>query len=211
MFCSSLENDHRTCLQGSLLGRSKVLKILHQLLDVLQRDCVVVAGTHATNAAMALETLKQPLLSTGNKLLLLGIVTAADTEANVHPAADALVGDNPVHLGVLVQSAVDEGRLLVGDLLLAADLLDTKGGHQVGHDLAGNPEVEDGEGVVERVVLGDGGIVEHDGAGQATNVQSVQQSSGGSRSLRREKVLADNGDSDASDTNVLLGAALQVS
>jgi hypothetical protein len=39
----------------------------------------------------------------------------------------------------------------------------------------------------------------------------VQQSSGGSRSLRREKVLADNGDSDTSDTNVLLGAALQVS
>lgn len=157
---------------------------------------------------MALETLKKALLSTGNELLLLGVVTTADTEANVHAAADALVGNDLVHLGVLVQSAVDEVRLLVGDLLLAADLLRTEDAHQVGHDLAGNPEVEDGEGVVKRVVLGDGGIVEDDGAGETTNVQPVQQSSGGSRGLRGEKVLANDSDGDTGDTDVLLGTAL---
>lgn len=157
---------------------------------------------------MALETLKKTLLSTGNKLLFLDIVTTADAEANVHAAADALVGNDPVHLGVLVQSAVDEVRLLISDLLLAADLLSTEDTHQVSHDLAGNPEVEDGEGVVERVVLGDGGIVEDDGAGETTNVQAVQESSGRSRGLRGEKVLANDSDGDAGDTDVLLGAAL---
>lgn len=157
---------------------------------------------------MALETLKKALLSTGNELLLLGIVTTADTEANVHAAANTLVGNDPVNLGVLVQSAVNEVRLLVGDFLLTADLLSTEDVHQVGHDLTGNPQVEDGESVIEGVVLGDGGIVEHDGAGQATNVQPVQQSSGRSGSLRREEVLADNSDSDTGDTDVLLGAAL---
>jgi hypothetical protein len=36
----------------------------------------------------------------------------------------------------------------------------------------------------------------------------VQQSSGRGCGLRREKVLANNGDSDTGDTDVLLGAAL---
>lgn len=157
---------------------------------------------------MALETLQEALLSSGNELLLLGIVATADTEANVHAAANALVGNDPVHLRVLIQSAVDEVRLLVGDLLLSADLLSTEDRHEVGHDLAGNPEVEDGEGVVERVVLGDGGIVQHNGAGETTDVQPVQQSSGRGRGLRGEKVLANDSNSDAGDTDVLLCAAL---
>lgn len=207
-FFSLCHNQHPPCLQGSLLGRGKVLEVLHQLLDILQRHGIVVARTHTTNTAVALETLQKALLSTGNELLLLGVIAATDTEANVHPAANALVGNDPVHLGELVQSAVDEVRFLVGDLLLAADLLSTKCGHEVGHDLAGDPEVEDGEGVVERVVLGDGGIVQHDRAGEATDVQPVQQSSGRGCGLGREKVLANNGDSDTGDTNVLLCAAL---
>lgn len=157
---------------------------------------------------MTLKSLKKKLLSTSKELLLLRLVAAVDAEADVHAAADALVRHHLVRFGVLVQSVVDEMRLLVGDLLLSADLLSAELGDKVGHDLACDPEVEDGEGVVERVVLGDGGIVEDDGAGETTNVQAVQESSGRSRGLRGEKVLANDSDGDAGDTDVLLGAAL---
>jgi hypothetical protein len=86
--------------------------------------------------------------------------------------------------------------------------LSTEDTHQVSHDLAGNPEVEDGEGVVERVVLGDGGVVQDDGAGETTDIQTVQECGGRSRGLRGEQVLADNGNGDTSNTDILLGAAL---
>lgn len=157
---------------------------------------------------MALQALEKPLFSARQKLLLLGVISAADAEANVHPAAHALVGNDAIHVRVLVQGSVDELRLLVGDLFLSTDLLRAKRSHEVGHDLARNPEVEDGERVVKGVVLGDGGIVEHDRAREATNVEPLQESSGGSCGLRREKVLADNGDGDTGDTDVLLCAAL---
>ena len=198
----------RDYLQGSLLRRGEVFEVLHQLLHVLQRNCIVVAGTHAANAAVALETLEQQLLGTGQKCLLLGVISAANAEANVHSAADTLVGHHSVHLGVLVQGTIDELRLFVGDLFLSTDLLHTECAHKVSHDLASNPKVEDGKSVVKGVVLGDGGIVEHDGTGEATNVQPVQKRRGRSGSLRREKVLANNCNGDTGDTDVLLCAAL---
>ena len=111
---------------------------------------------------MALEALEKTFLSASDELLFLRIITTADTEADVHAAADANIRDNLVHLRELVQSTVDKLRLLFGDFLLPADLLGAKLGHQVGHDLTGNPKVEDGEGVVEGVVLCEGCVVEND-------------------------------------------------
>lgn len=157
---------------------------------------------------MTLETLEETLLSACDELLLLDVVSAIDAEADVHTAANAGIGHNLVHLRVLIQSTVDELRLLVGDGLLAANLLSAEFGHQIGHHLAGNPEVEDGESVIQGVVLGGGSEVEDHGAGETTDVQSLQESRGGSGGLGREKVLADDGDGDTSDTDVLLCTTL---
>jgi hypothetical protein len=157
---------------------------------------------------VALEALEKTLLSTCDERLLLGVISTADAETDVHAAADAGIGDNLVYLGVLVQSTVDKLCLFVGNLLLAADLLGAELGHQIGHDLAGDPEVEDGEGVVEGVVLCNGRVVEYDRAGETADVQSVEKGGGRSRGLGREEVLADDGDGDTGDTDVLLSAAL---
>jgi len=200
--------DNTTAEIGSLLSSGKVLEVLHQLLYVLQGNCVVVAGAHTANAAVALETLEEALLGTCQELLLLRIISAVDAEADVHAATDALVGHNPVHLGVLVQSSVDEIGLLIGNLLLPADLLLSEGRDKVGHDLARNPEVEDREGVVEGVVLSDSSIVKNNGPRETTNVQPVQKGRRGSCGLRGKKVLANDGNGDSSNTDILLSAAL---
>ena len=159
---------------------------------------------------MALEALEKTLLSASDELLLLCIIAAANTEADVHAATDVGIRHNLVHLRELVQGTVDELRLLVGNFLLPADLLSAEFGHEVSHDLASDPEVEDGEGIVEGVVLGDSGVVKNDWAGEAANVQPVKESRGTSRGVGREKILANDGNSDTGDTNVLLCAALYI-
>ena len=194
----------------SLLCCSKVLEVLHELLHVLQRNRIVVAGAHTAYTAVALEALEKTLLSASDELLLLCIVAAANTEADVHAAADAGIRHNLVHLRELVQGTVDKLRLLVGDFLLPADLLSAELGHQVGHDLAGDPEVEDGEGIVEGVVLSNSGVVKNDWAGETANVQPVEESRGRSRGVGREEVLANDGNSDTGDTDVFLRAALYI-
>lgn len=108
---------------------------------------------------MTLQTLEKTLLSTSNELFLLRLVTTVDTEADVHTAADAFVWYNLVNLRVLVQGSVNELCLLVGDLFLTANLLSTELRDKISHDLTCDPEVEDGESVIEGVVLGDSGIV----------------------------------------------------
>lgn len=195
-------------MPSNLLSGGKVFEVLHQFLHIFQRNRVVVAGTHAAYTPVALEALEKTLLSTCNELLLLDLVAAVDAEADVHAAADAGVRNNLVHLRVLVQDTVDKLGLVVGDGLLAADLLGAELGHKVSHDLASNPEVKDRKGVVEGVVLRDSGVVEHDRTRETTNVQAVKESRGRSRGLGREEILANNGNGDASDTNVLLRAAL---
>jgi hypothetical protein len=75
--------------------------------------------------------------------------------------------------------------------------------------LARNPEVEDGEGVVEGVVLGDGGVVEHDGARKTAEGQFVEERGRGGGSERWEESLADDDDGDAGNTDVFLRSALR--
>lgn len=195
---------------GQLLSCSIVLKILNQLLHVLQRNSVVIARPYTADTSMTLEALQKPFLCTSQKLLFLSIVATMDAEADIHAAPHTPVGNNPVHLGVLVQGGVDELRLAIGNFLLAAHLLCTELAHKIGHDLASNPEVENGERVVERVVLGDCCVVEHDGTGHTTDVQSMEQRCGRRRCLWRKKVFAHNGDGDARDTDVLLCATLYI-
>ena len=159
---------------------------------------------------MALQTLQETLLTTSQELLLLGVISTVNTEADVHAAANALVGNDLVHLRVLVQGTVDQIGLLLCDLFLSTNLLGTKLAHKISHNLAGDPEVEDGQSVVKGVVLGDSSVVQHHWAGQTTNVKTVQQASGGSGSVRREQVLANDGEGDTSNTNVLLRTALEI-
>lgn len=185
-----------------------MFKILDQLLDILQGNRIVVAGPYTTNTAMALQPLEQLLIGTSQERLLLLGISAMHTEANVHSASDALVRDDAVHLRVLVQYAVDEVCLAVGNVLLARDLKSTVGGDEVSHDLTGDPQVEDRKGVVEGVVFCDGGVVEDRGPGHASDVQTVKEGCRGSCCLRGEKRFLDNGDCDTGDTDVLLGAAL---
>lgn len=153
-----------------LLSGGIVLEILGQFLDVLHRNRIVVAGPHTTDTAVALQTLEHALVGSSQERLLLLSVTAVHTEADVHSAANALVRDNAVHLRVLVEHAVDNISLVVGNLFLTRNLLCAVCVDEVGHDLAGDPEVEDGERVVEGVVLRDGGVIEHDGAWKTSNV-----------------------------------------
>lgn len=111
---------------------------------------------------MSLQPLEQPLLGSSQELLLLLSITAVDAETKVHTAPDTLVRDDVVDLGILVQNTVEDLGLAVGDLFLTADLLHTISLDEFGHDLAGNPQVEDGECVVQGVILRDGRVVEYD-------------------------------------------------
>lgn len=192
----------------TLLSSGIILEILDQLLDVLQRHRIVVAGTHTTHTPVALQPLEHALVSAGQKLLFFLSVSAVHTEADVHPAPNALVRDDAVHLRVLVQRPVDEVGFAVGNLFLTSDLLCTVRVDEVGHDLAGDPQVEDGEGVVEGVVLRDGGVVEHHGSWETTDVQPVEECSWGCGRLRGEEGFLDDGDGDTGHTNVLLGTSL---
>jgi hypothetical protein len=194
----------------NLQSSSKVLEVLHQLLHVLQRNRIVVAGAHAAYTAVTLEALKKTLLSASDERLLLCVIAAANAEADVHAAANAGVRNNLVHCRVLVQSTVDELGLLVGDFLLTADLLGAELVQQVGHDLAGDPEVEDGESVVKGVVLCNGSVVEDNWAGETADVQSVKESRGRSGGLGREEVLANDGNGDTGNTDILLCATLYI-
>ena len=191
-----------------LLSGGIVLEILGQFLDVLHRNRIVVAGPHTTDTAVALQTLEHALVGSSQERLLLLSVTAVHTEADVHSAANALVRDNAVHLRVLVEHAVDNISLAVGNLFLTGNLLCAVCVDEVGHDLAGDPEVEDGERVVEGVVLRDGGVIEHDGAWKTSNVQTVEKGCWGCGGLRGKEGFLDDGDGDTGNTDVLLSAAL---
>lgn len=70
-------------------------------------------------------------------------------------------GTHFVDFRVSFKSGVDERGLLLGDGLLAVDLGGV-GGEEALEDQAGNVDVEDGEGVVEGLVLCNGGVVEDD-------------------------------------------------
>ena len=201
-------NSLKHIICKNLQSCSKVLEVFHQLLHILQRDRIVVASAHTANTAVTLKTLEQALLSTCDERLFLRVISTANAEADVHTTADTGVGNNLVHLRVLIQSTVDKLCLFVGDLLLAADLLGAELGHQIGHDLAGDPEVENREGVVEGVVLCDGSVVEYDWAWETADVQSVEKGGRRSRGLGWEEVLADNGDGDTGNTDVFLSTAL---
>lgn len=191
-----------------LLSGGIVLKILGQLPDVLQRNRIVVAGPHTTHAAVALQTLEHALVSSSQELLLFLSISAVYTEADVHSAANTLVRDDAVHLRVLVQYTVDKVGLAVCDLLLTRNLLCAIRIDEVRHDLAGNPQVEDGEGVVEGVVLRDSSIVEHNGAWETSDVQTVEERCGRCCGLRGKEGFLDDDDGDTGHTDVLLSAAL---
>lgn len=80
-----------------------------------------------------------------------------------------------VDLRIFIQSTINKSRLFICDLFLATDFLGTECAYEVGYDLASNPQVEDGKGVVERVVLRSCCIVEYNRSRQATDVQSVEE------------------------------------
>ena len=105
---------------------------------------LTVAGTDATDAAVALETQQALLFSTRKERLLLVCVSTSDSEANVHSAADRLVWHNAVNAGVPIEYAVDQIGLFIRDFFLATDTLCAVGIDKALHDLPGNPDVEDG-------------------------------------------------------------------
>jgi len=191
-----------------LLSGGIVLEVLDQLLDVLHGNRIVVAGPHTTDAAVALQTLEHALVSSSQELLLLLSISAVNAEANVHSAANALVRDNAVHLRVFVQHTVDKVGLVVGNRFLARNLLCAVCIDEVGHDLAGDPQVEDGKGVVEGVILGDGGVVKNHGAWETSDVQTVKEGCWGSCDLRGKEGFLDYDDGNTGNTDVLLSAAL---
>ena len=80
-------------------------------------------------------------------------------ETNVHATAHALVRHNGIDLRVLVQNLIKNLRFFGADGFLAGDFIRGVGGEEGAHDFAGDPDAEDGEGVVEGVVLGDDGPV----------------------------------------------------
>jgi hypothetical protein len=58
---------------------------------------------------------------------------------------------------------------------------------EVGHDPAGDPQVENWKGVVERVVLCNGSVIEDDGSRETTDVQTLEERCWGSWHLRGEE------------------------
>lgn len=129
-------------------------------------------------------------------------------EAHVHSTPNALVRHHLIDLSVLIQCAVEKASFLVSYFFLPGDLLGAVGRDQADDDLAGNPKVEDGEGVVEGVVFGGYGVVEDDGAGKASDGELLEKGRRWARCIWGKKTLAYNDDGDPCYTDVLLGAAL---
>ena len=77
-------------------------------------------------------------------------------------------------------------------------------GQQGAHDLAGDPDAEDGNCVVERVVLGDGGVVEDYGG--RPHADGVEE---GGRRVGGEEGFADDDEGGVGDADVFLGAPLE--
>ena len=107
--------------QCSCLG--KIADKFGKLFGALERNRVVVAGTHATDGTVTGEASEAELASGREELLLrrLNITILAHAEANVHAGAHILLGNNLVDVGVGVKGVVDELGLLGRDLLLAGD------------------------------------------------------------------------------------------
>lgn len=108
------------------------------------------------------------------------------TKTDIHPAPNALIRHDLIDLRRSVEDIVDDFGLLVRDGLLAADLGVAVGVQDAPHHFAGDPDAEDGDGVVEGGVLGDGGVVEDDG--RAPDADGVQEGEGWEG---REEVFAD--------------------
>lgn len=154
-----------------LASLSIALKIFDQSFNVLHWNGIVIAHADAANTSVTLQALKKKFLRSSQELLLLLVVPAVDSEADVHSASNRLVWNNTIHTRVLVEHAIDELSLLVCDFFLAPYFLCAKGIDKTAHNLSSDPEVEDWEGVVEGIVLCGRGIVEHDGARNTTEVQ----------------------------------------
>src|SRR5690242_17150509 len=166
-------------------------------------ETLTIAGANAANAAVALQTEQTLLLSVCNEGPLPLSVATGNPEADVHSAARRLVWHNSVDICVLVKHAVDQVGLLIRDLFLASNALCSAGVTKILHDLPFDPYVEDGQGVVERIILGNRGVVENDRPdGQVKCSQKIWRSIW---RLRRQKRLLQDGNGNTCVTNVLLG------
>jgi len=186
-----------------------LIQICHKLLHILHRHGIVIARPNPAHGTMSLQAYEVPLLSSGQEGLLGRLVASAHPEADVHAATHALVRDDGINVGRCVEGGVEDGRFGGADGFLAGYALGGKGGDEVAHDLGGDPEVEDGQSVVEGVVFGHCGVVEHDGAGEAGERELVEQGCRRCEGCRREERFANNHDRDAGYADVLLGAALE--
>jgi len=181
----------------------EIHQIASQPLHIFHRHRIVITRPDPPHTPMTLQPLQQPLLRARQKLLLPRRIPPMHTKADIHPAPNALVRHDPIHLGRGVKYIVDDLSLLVRDGLLAADLGVTVGAQDAAHHLAGDPDAEDGQSVVEGGVLGDGGVVEDDGrAPDADGVQEGERREGG------EEVFADDDERQVCQADVLLRSAL---
>lgn len=129
--------------------------------DKMER--LTITDSYPSNAPMPLQTEETSLFCSSQPLLLDLGVTTGDAETQVHATPDAGTGHDVVHLGMLLENAVQQLGLGRGHLFNPGNLLVAVGRQQQPHHLAGNPDVEDGKGVVERVVLSDDAVVENHG------------------------------------------------
>lgn len=130
---------------------------------------LTITDPNPAHAAMALQAQEPPVLSASQPVLL-PLRIRRPTPSSQHPKADIhATPDGPrrhhaVHIGTPVQRGIEQARLFPSDLFHPTDALVSKPRHQARHDSPRDPHVEDGQRVVQRVVLGDGGVVEHDRA-----------------------------------------------
>jgi len=139
----------------------KVLDELGQTLGTFQGNRVVVAGTDTTDAAVALEA-SQAAAGSLLEESLLGLVDVAalgelalleermwprstylgNAEADIHLAAHRLVRHNAVDVRMSLESSIEQVGLLLGNLLLAINLVGERSQKLFEH-LAGNVDARD--------------------------------------------------------------------
>ncbi|KAJ6438292.1 bZIP transcription factor domain-containing protein [Purpureocillium lavendulum] len=213
-------------LAGDGLGRGK---IQDQGLRVEYADGFMrcrwlrikeVARADATHAAVALEARQPELLALGQEGLFgrIHVAAFADTEAHIHPRARALGRDDPVHVRVGVQRAVNELGLFLGHGLLPADAVGV-GRQQLLEDLAGDVDArekglrqqallddDDGDARGAQVLLGakedDGKVAHGDLAGEDVGRHVGDDNGPGAVGLGLE-ALGEGGELDAVDRLVV--------
>ena len=151
--------------------------------------------------------MEQAALSTLEEFLFAARIAragaGADAEADVHPAAHGSMRDDVKYGRVGVKDGVDGVGFGISEGGLAGEFAGAVGVEQGVDHLAGDPDAEDGHGVVERGVFSNGGPVQ-DGR-RRPDAERVEK---GWWRVGGEEVGADDDEGDVGDADVFLGAAL---